>query len=204
MRKGESSKSPFLRTLSLGFSKNDDSDHPIQLPLPSLGSLLFLPFSFSLCLFLLSLPFSFFLSPSPGLHVRHLAYYILACTHAHTPTITPVHTTTHVHTCTRTHTHTHTALVRQPEIHCPMRLTTDLCLCSPLAVPPHCLIPHGLQVTWAVLSFRKSSLSSSPVWTAVPPRSSPRALAYLSQHCLHCTVLLFAHPLSTPRGAGGY
>ena len=161
MRNGESSKSPFVRTLSLGFSKNDDSDHSIQLPLPSLGSLLFLPFSFFLCLFLLlSLPFSFFLSPSPGPYVRHLAYYTLACTHAHT------HTTTHVHTYT--HTHTHTALVRQPEIHCPMRLTTDLCLCSPLAAPPHLHDPY--------MDFRSHGLSSllgSPPCPP-PPSGSPQ------------------------------
>ena len=176
---------------------------PFNSHFPLLAPSFFFPFPF---LYVCSSFLSHSLSSFPHLLGYMLDIWLITYLHVHMLTHPQLHlyTQLHMYTHAHAHTHTHTALVRQPEIHCPMRLTTDLCLCSPLAVPPHCLIPHGLQVTWAVLSFRKSSLSSSPVWTAVPPRSSPRALAYLSQHCLHCTVLLFAHPLSTPRGAGGY
>ena len=189
---GGMGKAPRVRLSGLyplGFPRMMTQIIPFDSNLPLLAPSFFSPFPFFCLFLLLSLPFFFFLSPSPGPYVRHLVYYTLACTHAHT------HTTTHAHTCTctHTHTHTHTASVRQPEIHCPMRLSTDLCLCNPLTVPPH--LPDS-YVDFRIPGL--SSLSGSPPcplphldccssWTAVLPQSP--CLSFTALLALYCNFI---------------
>ena len=104
--------------------------------------------------------------------------------HAHMLTHTQQHMHTHAHA--HTHAHTHTASLRQPEIRCPVRLSTDLCLCNPLTVPPHLPDPY--------VDFRIHGLSSLSGSPPCPP--PPSGLPFLPdccpppEPCLSFTALL--------------